>query len=326
MNLKIRAIGGESFSITTNVPPQLSAFYIPGSNTISASAGFGSFLLQIIELNGFNWLYSIYNIAEDVSFEISLPIPALICKIVLEATIEYKIKTIGSLLLRKSEFNIISCPSLNQQMHLTKTKQYISLDLFYPPEYVQYALKYYPTLLEFGNKLKLSQPAVLLTHAMHADAQLMEILHRLIHLPYSVNIKKFHLDLLKELLFKALQLSAQTVTYNLKFSMQQVEAIEAAKEFIDAHLPNHFSIMQIARRVGLNEQILKVGFKEIFGTGLYTYLQQQVLIIAKKQLEETNKSSKEIAFEAGYKNANNFSAAFKKKFSKTPMEWRKMFR
>jgi AraC-like DNA-binding protein len=181
-------------------------------------------------------------------------------------------------------------------------------------------------LQEFSNKIQLSQPAVLNDSALPADAEMMEMLHRLVHMPYSINIQMFHVDLLKELLFKTLNLSAQTFTPHLKFSMQLIEAVQAAKEFIDTHLPHHFSITQIARRAGLNEQILKAGFKEIYGLGLYSYLQQQVLNIAKKQLEETNKSAKEIAFEAGYKNANNFSAAFKKKFGKAPLEWRKKFK
>jgi AraC-like DNA-binding protein len=326
MDVTIKSLGTEHISLTNEIPDGFTSYHIPGSEIVSAVATFGAFLVQIIEMDGFSWLYSIYNIAKDSCFEISLPAAMPVCKIALEGTIDCEIKTIGHLQLKKGQFNFIHSRPLIKKLKFARPNRYVLVDLFYPTDYMLYALKYYPGLQEFSNKIELTQPAVLSSTVLSADAEMMEMLHRLVHMPYSINIQRFHIDLLKELLFKTLKLGAQTVTSNLKFSMQQVEAIEAAKEFIDTHLPSHFSIVQIARRVGLNEQILKTGFKEIYGTGLYTYLQQQVLTIAKKQLEETNKSAKEIAFEAGYKNANNFSAAFKKKFGKTPLEWRKRFR
>jgi AraC-like DNA-binding protein len=326
MNLKIKGMGGGHFSISSNIPPQLAAFYIPGSNIISAAADFGTFLLQLIELDNFSWLYSVYNIREDISFQISAPVAWLACKIVIEGSVDFSIKPVDNLKLKSGEFNFISSLSLNEQLHFIKYKKYVLLDLLYPPDYVLYALKYYPALQQFSVKINSQQPSFLSSSNTLADADMMNMINRLVHSPYSLNIKTFHLDLLKKLLFKALRLSTQTNAQHLRFSLQQAQAIETAKQFIDMQLPKHFSIARIAKRVGLNEQMLKTGFKEIFGMGLYSYLQQQVFVIAKKQLEETNKSVKEIAFEAGYQSANNFSAAFKKRFGNTPVQWREKFR
>jgi AraC-like DNA-binding protein len=98
--------------------------------------------------------------------------------------------------------------------------------------------------------------------------------------------------------------------------------IRAAKAFIDVHLPQHFSIARIAMEVGVNEQALKKEFKEIYGMGLYAYLQDRILDKSRAQLEKTNRLVKQIAREAGYNNPNNFSAAFKKKFGLSPAVWR----
>jgi len=325
MNVAIKSLRIERIPLTNDIPEVFTGYYIPGSEVVSAVAAFGAFLLQIIEMNGFTWLYSIYNIKEHSCFEISLPASMPVCKIALEGTIDCEIKSLGHVPLKTGQFNFIYSPPLNEKLQFTKPNQYVSVDLFYPTNYTLYALKYYPALQEFSNKIQSSQSAVLNDSALCADAEMMEMLLRLVHMPYSINIQKFHIDLLKQLLFKILKLSAQTSIRYSKFSIRQVEAIEAAKEFIDTHLPQHFSITKIGRHVGLNQQILKTGFKEIYKTGLYSYLQQQVLHIAKKQLDETRKSVKEIAFEAGYKSANNFSAAFKKKFGKSPLAWRRRF-
>jgi AraC-like DNA-binding protein len=120
--------------------------------------------------------------------------------------------------------------------------------------------------------------------------------------------------------------ASQFHTYNRKFSLDEIERIYAAKELIDSNLPRHFSIFQIAAHVALNEQKLKEGFKEIFGKGLFGYLQDQLLKIAQIEIEQTNRSVKQIAARAGYKKANNFSAAFKKKFGLSPSQWKKQFK
>ena len=104
------------------------------------------------------------------------------------------------------------------------------------------------------------------------------------------------------------------------------DLIFAAKEFIDSHLSTHYSILQIAREVGINEQDLKKGFKELFGKGMFEYLLSERLAIARIKIEDTTKPVKEIAYVAGYKSAGNFSTAFKKKFGKTPLAWRKDYK
>ncbi len=104
------------------------------------------------------------------------------------------------------------------------------------------------------------------------------------------------------------------------------ELIYAAKEFIDSHLSTHYSILQIAREIGINEQDLKKGFKELFGKGMFEYLLSERLTIARVKIEDTTKPVKEIAYAAGYKSAGNFSTAFKKKFGKNPLAWRRDYK
>ncbi len=71
MDFTIRALGYEPFPITGEMPSGLAEYHIPGSKIMSAVAPFGDFMLQVIELDGFSWLYSVFNIKEDVSFLVS---------------------------------------------------------------------------------------------------------------------------------------------------------------------------------------------------------------------------------------------------------------
>jgi AraC-like DNA-binding protein len=325
MHFKIRTIGDPLLFADNEIPSELIKFHIPGSQITSASGAFGKCLLQSIDTGSFSWLYCVFEINRDVLFQLSIFTTDVICKIALQETIEHKVQSIKDVCLKEGEFTIIKSPSFIDTFNLKKPGTYSFIDIFYPTEYMLLALKRYPSLHEFEKKLRC--PHAILSHekGLPLGAVSTDLLYKILHAPFSLTIKQFHIDIIKEILYEMFKQATTTVQTNLKFSAQKIEAIRAAKEFIDASIPNHFSISKIARRIGVNERILKVGFRELYGMGLYTYLQSQILMIAKKQLEETNKAVKEIAFDVGYQKANNFSAAFKKKFGKSPVEWRKQF-
>ena len=95
---------------------------------------------------------------------------------------------------------------------------------------------------------------------------------------------------------------------------------------IQNHLRNTFlgkhTLPVLCEQFGTNEYILKSGFRILFNTTVFTYLLQLRLAHARIQLIDTDKTISEIADEIGYKNANHFSTAFKRKFGITPMEYR----
>ena len=63
---------------------------------------------------------------------------------------------------------------------------------------------------------------------------------------------------------------------------------------------------------------LKKGFKELFGTTVFGFVHLKRMNFAKDLLLNSDKSSKEIAFEAGYSSPQHFNKAFKKEFKITP--------
>lgn len=325
MHFDIRTIGDPTFILTGEVSPGLAAFNIPGSKALNASGTFGNCLIQLIDTGNVGFLYAVFKINREVLFQLSIFGTEVICRIALQKTIGHRIQTLENLYLKEGEFTVIKCGAFNNTFCLEKSGVYSFVDIFYPADYILLELKHFPGLNEFEEKIK-SPNAVIVNAGAPVNAVIMDLLYKLLHAPFSLAIKQFHVDIIKEILFEIFKQAAKALNSSPKFSVQKIEAIHAAKEFIDAKLPHHFSISKIARRAGINERMLKMGFREIYGTGLYTYLHNQILEIAKKQLEETNKSVKEIAFEAGYRSANNFSAAFKKKFGKAPLTWREKFR
>jgi AraC-like DNA-binding protein len=85
----------------------------------------------------------------------------------------------------------------------------------------------------------------------------------------------------------------------------------------------HHAIPDIARHAGLSATKLKQGFKILYGTGIYHYLKEQRLEKGKHLVENTDKTLREISHRLGYKHEASFITAFRKKFGKAPVQWRK---
>jgi AraC-like DNA-binding protein len=70
---------------------------------------------------------------------------------------------------------------------------------------------------------------------------------------------------------------------------------------------------------GMNRTKLMSGFKDLFGTTIYSYVADLRMERAKELLiREPLLKIADIARRVGFKNPNNFSAAFKKKFGYSP--------
>jgi AraC family transcriptional regulator len=90
------------------------------------------------------------------------------------------------------------------------------------------------------------------------------------------------------------------------------------------HLSEPLSIPALARAVHINECYLKKGFKELFGTSIYDFIQQERVRKAKHFLSSSRISVQQIALELGYSNTSNFTNAFKKLTGLSPTEWQKI--
>jgi AraC-like DNA-binding protein len=72
------------------------------------------------------------------------------------------------------------------------------------------------------------------------------------------------------------------------------------------------TIPELSQKVGMNQCYLKKGFKELFGTTIHDFVQQQRMLKAKLLLISTDYSVAEVADKIGFSSTSNFSAAFKK--------------
>lgn len=97
-----------------------------------------------------------------------------------------------------------------------------------------------------------------------------------------------------------------------------VERLHQAKEILVQRMTAPPSIAELSRLVNLNERKLKQGFRKLFGTTVFGYLQDYRMNQAKELLHDPNFSIAGVAAKVGYKSPEAFSNAFRRKFSVNP--------
>jgi AraC family transcriptional regulator len=96
--------------------------------------------------------------------------------------------------------------------------------------------------------------------------------------------------------------------------------IYQAREILLQHIGDPITIKELSRKVAMNECYLKKGFKEIFGTTIFDFYQQQRMEHAKYLLYEKGLSVTDVSALLGYSSISHFSAAFKKHTGIKPCE------
>jgi AraC-like DNA-binding protein len=102
---------------------------------------------------------------------------------------------------------------------------------------------------------------------------------------------------------------------------ENVSKIKRAKEIIIARMAEPPGLQELADEVGLNLKKLKVGFKQIYGDSVYSYLFDYKMEYARRLLDSGSHNVNEVGLKIGYSTASHFIAAFKKKYGTTPKKY-----
>ncbi len=139
--------------------------------------------------------------------------------------------------------------------------------------------------------------------------------------PFPENTGKAKL-LLKELMFIISADIVETLSVDCK-STHSNDYIEGVYKYINNNYMNDIFIKDIAKKICINQNYLIRLFKEKTNMTPNQYLNEVRLFHARQMLIESSLKTSEIAIRCGYNNPSYFAECFKKKFFKTPTEYRK---
>jgi AraC-like DNA-binding protein len=115
--------------------------------------------------------------------------------------------------------------------------------------------------------------------------------------------------------------SAEEARSAVALSAKDRQRLQEARDLLVADLERTWLLRDLARQVGLNENKLKHGFRQIFGNSVYAYLQDHRMQAAAEMLARGEDSVTNIALAVGYANPAHFSKIFRRYFGVSPSHY-----
>lgn len=123
--------------------------------------------------------------------------------------------------------------------------------------------------------------------------------------------------------FAALQRPGRAAGSLAPLSKRELDCVQEAREIVEREFVDAPSLHALARRVGINQNKLNQGFRQLFGQTVGEYLNEYRMRRAECLLRSTARSVAQVAYEVGYDFPGNFTTAFKRFFGTLPRSSRK---
>lgn len=105
-------------------------------------------------------------------------------------------------------------------------------------------------------------------------------------------------------------------------SKRDMDLAYALKDFISAKFLDEHSLTALSREFGTNSNKLMMLFKQVFGKSIFEFIGDLRMDYAQYLLQDSDARVSEVARTVGYKNANHFSTAFKRRFGVIPTAYK----
>lgn len=161
-------------------------------------------------------------------------------------------------------------------------------------------------------------------HRQPTTAAMRSVIHQILHCPYQGLTRWLYwegkvLELIALRLEQVCQSDLQLATVS-GLHAGDIDRIYYASDILLQGLDNPPSLLELSRLVGLNDYKLKQGFRQVFGTTVFGYLQTHRMERA-CQLLKQQKPIAMVAASVGYASPTAFSGAFRRHLGVSPKEY-----
>lgn len=284
---------------------------------------FGNVKYKEVELETGNILIGDYQIKENLVLSSELDEPTIEMHFNLGSTIRIGENGFASSDISGMRQNVLGIRGAKGFVEFEADTSYKTFDIHLSIDFVKKWYGQHHMLDRFIEDFERNRTATLYPDAMHVTPAMQGIIAEINNCPFTGFTQKVYLEAKIQELF-ILQLDLGECMMNIgkqqkqPLSAKDIERIQEARLYIDQHLNQPRTIVELAHMVGTNESKLKRGFKQLFGTTVFGYMQQRRMERARRLFIEEGKSVSEVALFVGYANLSNFTNAFKAYFGFPP--------
>ncbi len=106
----------------------------------------------------------------------------------------------------------------------------------------------------------------------------------------------------------------------LRLSDYDIRLLHRVRDELATSYASPLSLADMSRHIGMNRNKLSLGFKALFGSGVYEYCQQLRMQRARTLLQQGRLSVLEVALDVGFQNQSSFSRAYKQFYGCAPSQ------
>ena len=92
----------------------------------------------------------------------------------------------------------------------------------------------------------------------------------------------------------------------------------AAREILDARIADPPSIAELSANLAINATTLRANFRAVFGMSIFDYVRSRRLEVARLMVRDGDLPIGEIGYRVGFSNPSAFSAAYRRRFGRSP--------
>jgi AraC-like DNA-binding protein len=219
--------------------------------------------------------------------------------------------------IKADRYQCVNCTTLDITADIKPKQKLSMLSVCMTRHFVKYR---FGECFIFSDKLSGSEKVSYATCNEPVTEQLKLIITEIISANQPKHIRRIYLEA-KILEIIALHLNGN-YAYQPNQSINTVNAndlpkLVLVKNLLEQSIESNHSLIEIARKVGLNDFKLKKGFKETYGYTVFGYLTEMRMSMAKELLMK-GLSVSEVANAVGYRNPQHFTLVFKKRYNVLP--------
>lgn len=317
MHMELILSNGGILEFQPGLPEKYAGPVLRGAVAHCAKSNLTEVVVQELSGDGYWIRFSIGRFLKKVSASKWLHTKGFYSSFMLKNGAHKEIDSIGKFHLRQDQYTCFFSNSANCNATFEKNNEFRLLDVFYSPSVLKELAPYFPELNGFLNS---TSPMFLNGKKGWTLPTMKEIYNQILECPYDEASRQFYFDLkVRELLYQLLEKAFKRNAAEPNFTPFEISRIHEAKTILESYIDKKPpSIRQLSRRVAINENKLKNGFKKYFSAGLFEWLMERKMQHAKQLVLTTNKPIKEISSLVGYPRTTNFITAFRRRFGMTP--------
>lgn len=320
MEFKVIAPGGNELQIAAALPQNFKSHSLKDASAITGKAHFGVITFQHYIGDGFSIWYSNYDILHTTRIVGRGDSPILELHMQFSNNFETEWDGVGETIMKQYKYNLTYVPFINNSATFVADKCYQTFDVHFTVPYLERLAPYFPALERFLSNVMKNKATSISNIDRFLTPDMISMVRHILKCPFRDGAAIHYIESkVMELLLHALDdLSASNPLSPVKLSAYDIEMLHEAKRLIIEDFQNKLSLLQLSRKVGINDFKLKKGFKYLFGTTVGDYLQFERMARAKQMVLDKQYTFSYIAIALGYESESSFNKAFKKHFGVTP--------